>query len=86
MADRTSALTSLSAREHIHEGGLASPADPHEAGEDAGAESTTDPPQQLQLALAIHHTHIGQILALHLLQAMQPQRQSRQLCGRLSVA
>lgn len=69
MGTGASVLTSLSAGEDIHEGGLASTADSHEAGEDAWAEGPADPPQQLQLALAIHHTHIGQVLTLHLLQA-----------------
>ena len=52
----------------MHEGGLSSATDAHEAYEDPGAEGSADAPQQLQLALAINLAHIGQTRALHLLQ------------------
>ncbi len=61
------ALTCLTAGEDVHEGGLAGPRHPHEAGQDTRPESPTDASQQLQLALAGNLTHIGQALALHLL-------------------
>ena len=61
-------LTCLSAREHIHKGGLAGARNSHEAGEDPRSECPTDPSQQLQLTLTVYVAHIRQALALHLLQ------------------
>ena len=54
--------TSLSACQHIHEGGFASPSDPHEAGEHLGPECTVDAQQQLQPGRATLQVHMGSVL------------------------
>ncbi len=43
----TKRLTCLPASQDVHEGGFASPTDPHEAGEHPRAEGTADTHQQL---------------------------------------
>ena len=56
------ALTCLSACQHVHEGGLTSPSDPHEAGEHFGSEGPTDAQQQLQPRGASLHVYVRPVL------------------------
>ena len=52
-------ITCLSSSKDIHEGGLAGPTDPHEAGEHPRPEGPTDAQQQLQHGLTALIVHIG---------------------------
>ena len=56
------ALTCLSACQHVHEGGLTSPSDPHEAGEHFGSEGPTNAQQQLQPRGASLHVYVRPVL------------------------
>ena len=64
-------FTSFAARKNVHEGGLASPADPHEAREDPRPERSADALQQLQLCFALPLLDVG-ILRPHALHSKDP--------------